>query len=120
MSLSLDKIVATPAPVRRALLALSLMLGVLALVPGQPAGLFAAELMAVGLGLNGLGSLVSLTAWRAPMTARTNIALNFALGALATLPYLVAGLVLLSGGTGAPGWTAAGMILSTLKAAPDA
>lgn len=125
VSLNLERIVAAPALVRRALLALLLLLGVLllgslALIPGQPAALFAVELLVAGLALNGLGILVSRTAWRAPMTTRANIALNFVLSELATLPYLAAGLVLLAGGTGALGWIAAGMMLSTIKAVSDA
>lgn len=113
--MSLDKIVAAPARARRAL-------GSLGLVPGQPAGPFAAELIVAGLEPNGLGTLVSLTAWRAPMTARTGRpSRSTSPSARPPLcPTWSGGLVLLSGGTGALGSIAAGMILSAVKAVSDA
>lgn len=125
VSLNLDKILAGPLLPRRGLLALLLLLAVLlvgsvALIPGLPEAALAAALLAAGLSLAALGLSVSLGSWRSPATARLNIAFGFAMSQLAALPYVAAAVVLLAGGTGAPGWIAAAMILSTAKAVADA
>lgn len=125
VSLNLDKILAGPLLPRRGLLALLLLLAVLVvgsvtLVPGLPEAALAAALMAAGLSLAALGLSVSLGSWRSPATSRLNIAFGFAMSQLAALPYVAAAVVLLAGGTGAPGWIAAAMILSTAKAVADA
>lgn len=125
VSLNLDKILAGPLLPRRGLLALLLLLAVLVvgsvtLVPGLPEAALAAALLAAGLSLAALGLSVSLGSWRSPATSRLNIAFGFAMSQLAALPYVAAAVVLLAGGTGAPGWVAAAMILSTAKAVADA
>lgn len=126
VSLNLDKILAGPLLPRRGLLALLLLLlavlvvGSVTLVPGLPEAALAAALLAAGLSLAALGLSVSLGSWRSPATSRLNIAFGFAMSQLAALPYVAAAVVLLAGGTGAPGWVAAAMILSAAKAVADA
>lgn len=125
VSLNLDKILAAPSLTRRGLLALMLLLAVLAtgslvLVPGQPRLLLAAELAAIGAGLVWLGASASRASWRASGTRPMNIAIGFALGQAAALPYLAAGAALATGAGGPLHWIAAAMILSTIKAVSDA
>ena len=73
-----------------------------------------------GIALNIVGTHVSRRSWSAPATTRGAIAVNFVMTQCASLPYLVAAVALLTGGSGVLGWIAAGMIFSMIKAVSDA
>jgi hypothetical protein len=109
----------------RAAEALILLVGVLTasvllLVPGQGQVMVGAEVLIVGLvswGCVVTIQLLRLRSWQAMRAdLRQAFVLRMALGQIATLPLVVAGIAVLAGGLGGLYWLVAGMLFSILVA----
>ena len=126
VSLNLSRILAYPQLPGRALLAMLLLLTILIiallmLVPGQPIAANAIEILAPGLLLCGAAVIAKVRDLRRSVADwRSYFIGDLAFLAAATLPYLVAGVLLLMGSPAALYWLAAAMILSILKSVADA
>ena len=127
VSLNLKTILSASFLPLRALLALALLIGILAvsslmLMPGQTTTMVAAEVLIVG-GVMWLGgTYIERRGWRAVREggSRATYAANALLLQFATLPYLVAATLLFAGNDSGLYWLAAAVILSTIKAVVDA
>ena len=126
-SINLEKIVSDPGSglpgrVAEALILLVAVLtaSVLLLVPNQGPVMVGAEVLLVGLAAWGwvvVIQLLRLRSWRAMRPdLRRAFVLRVALGQIATLPLVVAGIAVLAGGLGGLYWLAAGMVFSILVA----
>jgi hypothetical protein len=126
-SINLEKIVSDPGSglpgrVAEALILLVAVLtaSVLLLVPSQGPVMVGAEVLVVGLAAWGwvvVIQLLRLRSWRAMRPdLRRAFVLRVALGQIATLPLVVAGIAVLAGGLGGLYWLAAGMVFSILVA----
>ena len=126
-SINLQKILSQPGsglPGRAAealiLLVAVLTASVLVLVPGQGPVMIGAEVLVVGLATWGwvvVIQLLRLRSWRAMRPdLRQAFVLRVALGQIATLPLVVAGIAVLAGGLGGLYWLVAGMVFSILVA----
>ena len=127
VSINLERILSDPGGglSGRAAEALILLVAVLTastllLVPGQGRALVAAELLAVGVtawGSVGAIQLLRLRSWRT-MAAdlRGAFVMRAALGQVATLPFVAAGIAVLVGGLEGLYWLVPGMVISTLVA----
>jgi hypothetical protein len=126
-SINLQKILSQPGsglPGRAAealiLLVAVLTASVLLLVPGQGPVMIGAEVLVVGLATWGwvvVIQLLRLRSWRAMRPdLRQAFVLRVALGQIATLPLVVAGIAVLAGGLGGLYWLVAGMVFSILVA----
>ena len=126
-SINLEKIVSQPGSglpgrVAEALILLVAVLtaSVLLLVPGQGPAMVGAELLVVGLATWGwvvVIQLLRLRSWQAMRPdLRQAFVLRVALGQIATLPVVVAGIAVLAGGLGGLYWLVAGMVFSILVA----
>ena len=102
------------------LLVAVLTASVLVLVPGQGPVMIGAEVLVVGLATWGwvvVIQLLRLRSWRAMRPdLRQAFVLRVALGQIATLPLVVAGIAVLAGGLGGLYWLVAGMVFSILVA----
>ena len=127
VSINLQQIVSEPGSglPGRAGEALILLVGVLIasvllLVPGQGQGTVGAEVLAVGLATWGSVVAIQLLRVRVWGTMRPDLrqafVLRVALGQIATLPLVVAGIAVLAGGLGGLYWLVAGMVFSILVA----
>ena len=126
-SINLEKILSQPGSglpgrVAEALILLVAVLtaSVLLLVPGQGPVMVGAEVLVVGLATWGwvvVIQLLRLRSWRAMRAdLRQAFVLRVALGQIATLPLVVAGIAVLAGGLGGLYWLVAGMVFSILVA----
>ena len=126
-SINLEKIVSQPGSglpgrVAEALILLVAVLtaSVLLLVPGQGPVMVGAEVLVVGLATWGwvvVIQLLRLRSWRAMRPdLRQAFVLRVALGQIATVPLVVAGIAVLAGGLGGLYWLVAGMVFSILVA----
>jgi hypothetical protein len=126
VSLNLSRILSYPQLPGRALLAMMLLLTILIvaslmLVPGQPAMANAVEILAGGFLICGAGIIAKARDLRRSVTDwRFYFIQDAASLAIAVLPYLVAGILLLMGAASALYWLAAAMILSIVKSMMDA
>ena len=97
-----------------------LMVSVLLLVPGQGEGTVGAEVLAVGLATWGWVVAIQRLRLRDWGTMRPDLrqafVLRVALGQIATLPLVVAGIAVLAVGLGGLYWLVAGMVFSILVA----
>ena len=131
VSINLEKIMSTPAyglP-GRALEALIVLLAVLTvssllLVPGQGTPLVGAEVLAVGVvdwaAVVGL-QVLQVRHWQAmEPTLRWNFVTRAALGQAATVPFVAAGVAVLSWGLGGLYWLVGGVVFSYLAAVTGA
>jgi uncharacterized membrane protein YesL len=127
VSINLQEIVSNPDSglAGRAGEALILLVGVLTasvllLVPGQGQVMVGAEVLVVGLLTWGCVVAIQLLRLRSWGTMRPDLrqpfVLRVALGQIATLPLVVAGIAVLVAGLGGLYWLVAGMILSILVA----
>jgi hypothetical protein len=93
---------------------------VLLLVPGQGQVMVGAEVLVVGLVTWGCVVAIQLLRLRSWGTMRPDLrqpfVLRVALGQIATLPLVVAGIAVLVAGLGGLYWLVAGMVFSTLVA----
>jgi len=131
VSINLPKIVSDPGSglPGRAAEALILLVGVLTasillLVSGQGPMMVGAEVLIVGLATWGcvvVIQLLRLRSWRVMRPdLRQTFVLRVALGQIATLPLVVAGIAVLAGGLGGLYWLVAGMLFSILVGLFDA
>jgi hypothetical protein len=131
VSINLEKILADPnsgLPGRAAealiLLVAVLTASVLLLVPGQSTALIGVELLAVGLAAWGWIVAIQLRRlgyWRTMRPdLRQAFVLRVALGQLATLPLVIAGVAVLTVGLGGLYWLVAGTVFSILAALSEA
>jgi len=127
VSINLQRIVSEPGSSLpgRAAEALILLVGVLTasillLVPGRGKGMVGAEMLVVGLATWGWVVAIQLLRLRSWGTMRPDLrqafVLRVALGQIATLPLVVAGIAVLVGGFGGLYWLVAGMVFSILVA----
>lgn len=127
VSINLEKILSDPSsglPGRAAealiLLVAVLTVSVLSLVPGQGAALIGAEVLAVGLAAWGWVVAIQLPRLRSWRTIRPDLrgafVLRIALGQIATLPAIIAGVAVLVGGLGGLYMLVPGMVFSILVA----
>ncbi|HSK86508.1 MAG TPA: hypothetical protein VK902_24340 [Rubrobacter sp.] len=127
VSINLQTIVSEPGSglPGRAAEALILLVGVLTasvllLVPGQGRVMVGSEVLVVGLLTWGCVVTIQLLRLRSWPTMRPDLrrpfVLRVALAQIATLPLVVAGIVVLVGGLEGLYWLVAGMVLSTLVA----
>jgi hypothetical protein len=127
VSINLQKIVSDPrsglagrAGEALILLVAVLVASVLVLVPGQGLGVLGAEVLVVGLADWGWIVAIQLPRLRAWGTMRADLRASFVarvvLGQVATLPLVIAGVVVLSVGTGGLYWLMAGTVFSILAA----
>lgn len=126
VSLNLGKILAFPVLPGRALTAMLLLLAVLLvsglmLIPGQPGVANGAEVLCVGVSICGASAVIGFRGVQnATQEYRREFILSLLFLAVATAPYVIAGILLLSANTAAPYWLAAAIMLSFLKAMLDA
>jgi hypothetical protein len=131
VSINLEKILADPhsgLPGRAAealiLLVAVLTASTLQLVPGQSTALIGVELLAVGLAAWGWIVAIQLRRlgyWRTMRPdLRQAFVLRVALGQLATLPLVIAGIAVLTVGLGGLYWLVAGTVFSILAALSEA
>ena len=126
VSINLTRIISLPGLPNRALLALIILLTILVicsllLIPGQPQTLAGIELLFVGL-------IVWITATRLDVIIllkkepqyRSSYMLNMTLTQFALLPYIVAGIIVLTRGAGGLYWLVPAIIISFIKALLDA
>jgi hypothetical protein len=127
VSINLQKIVSDPssglagrAAEALILLVAVLMASVLVLVPAQGQGVLGAEVLVVGLAAWGWIVAIQLPRLRDWGTIRADLrgpfVLRVALGQVATLPLVIAGVAVLWVGPGGLYWLMAGTILSILAA----
>jgi modulator of FtsH protease len=126
VSLNLPKILAIAHLPQRAMLAMLLLLTILIvaslmLIPGQPVTANAIEILVVGLLISGAACSTKFR----DLSRRNPDWRHYFIGdvlfvAAATLPYLIAGGLLLAGASSGLYWLAAAFILSTAKAVLDA
>ncbi len=124
VSITLQEIVSDPGSglPGRAAEALILLVGVLTasvllLVPGQGQVMVSAEVLVVGLVTWGCVVAIQLRSWGTMRPdLRQVFVLRVALGQIATLPLVVAGIAVLAGGLGGLYWLVAGMVFSILVA----
>jgi hypothetical protein len=131
VSINLEKILADPhsgLPGRAAealiLLVAVLTASTLQLVPGQSTALIGVEVLAVGLAAWGWIVAIQLRRlgyWRTMRPdLRQAFVLRVALGQLATLPLVIAGIAVLTVGLGGLYWLVAGTVFSILAALSEA
>ena len=131
VSINLEKILADPTsglPGRAAealiLLVAVLTASTLQLVPGQSTALIGVEVLAVGLAAWGWIVAIQLRRlgyWRTMRPdLRRAFVLRVALGQLATLPLVIAGIAVLTVGLGGLYWLVAGTVFSILAALSEA
>jgi hypothetical protein len=131
VSINLEKILADPhsgLPGRAAealiLLVAVLTASTLQLVPGQSTALIGVEVLAVGLAAWGWIVAIQLRRlgyWRTMRPdLRRAFVLRVALGQLATLPLVIAGIAVLTVGLGGLYWLVAGTVFSILAALSEA
>src|SRR5215204_5403825 len=127
VSINLQKIVSDPSSglAGRAAEALILLVGVLlasvlVLVPAQGAGVLGVEVLVVGLAAWGWIVAIQLPLLRRWGAMRPDLRVSFvvrvAMGQIATIPTIVAGIAVLAGGLGGLYWLVAGMAFSILAA----
>jgi hypothetical protein len=127
VSINLQKIVSNPsfglagrAAEALILLVAVLMASVLVLVPAQGLGVLGAEVLVVGLAAWGWIVVIQLPRLREWGTMRADLRGPFVarvvLGQVATLPLVIAGVVVLSVGRGGLYWLMAGTVFSILAA----
>ena len=126
VSINLTRIISLPGLPNRAFLALIILLTILImcsllLIPGQSQTLIGIELLVVGL-------IVWITATRLDVIIllkkepqyRSSYMLNMALTQSALLPYIIAGIIVLTRGAGGLYWLVPAIIISFIKAILDA
>ena len=126
LSLNLEKIVSLSGVAERAQITLvmilaTLLLGSLLLIPRQeflPTGV---EGLVVGIATVALGTQFGLRSIRATQPAfRPTVARNLLLFEVATVPYVIGGVLLLLGNDNGMYWIAAAICISLVKAVLDA
>jgi hypothetical protein len=126
ISLNLARILTFPTLPSRALLAMLLLLTVLVvdlllLIPRQSTLANGIEVLAIGGAIWGFGTTLEIRdLFRAADEFRVNQCVDLVILELATVPFVIAGVLLLEGRGVALYWLAAATILSMVKPAVDA
>ncbi len=126
VSINLAKILETRGLADRALQALVILLaimivGLLMLMPNQPTGAIAAEILYVSVSTIALGTWLCVRSLRRSRPEnRGNYVFSLVLFEIASLPGLIAGLVVLAGSEGGLYWLGIGICISFMKAVSDA
>ena len=126
VSINLARIISLPGLPNRAFLALIILLTILVvssllLIPGQSLTLVGIELLAVGLFVWITATMldVRILQKKEPQY-RLPYVLNMALTQFAVLPYVVAGILVLTRGAGGLYWLVSAIVISFIKAILDA
>ena len=126
VSISLSKILASPRLPNRALQALVLLLAPLVicsllLVPGLPLVVYGVMVLGVGLLVWTAVTLLDLRSLRhAEIQFRRFLIGNFVMNQVTVLPYIIAGIALLTSGIHGLYWVVPGVLFSLIKALLDA
>ncbi len=127
VSLNLTKILSFSSLPNRALVAMTLLVAILLtstmlLIPSQPAVAVGSEILFAGFIAWLMGTLLEVKRLRAgrEMVKVSNLVANMIVFQLATLPYIVAGLILVTGNTNGLYWFSAAVVVSLLKVVIDA
>jgi hypothetical protein len=130
VSINLDRILALGLPGRAigaitmliTMLISVLFVAILGLVPGQPRGVLAAELLAVGLVSWTILAVIKLRGLRGGDDGQPTYAryLSLVLSQAASLPFLVAGASLIPQAGGGLYWLVPGIVFALLEAVLDA
>jgi hypothetical protein len=126
VSINMPKIISSPILPNRALQALLILVVILVvssllLVPGQPLFVVGVEVLATGAAIWIGNTLLDARALRkVDEQYRQPYLRNLVLSQVATIPYLVGGVVILAAGAVGLYWIVAAIILSFLKAIIDA
>ncbi|MEO8668836.1 MAG: hypothetical protein ABI399_09985 [Bauldia sp.] len=125
LSINLEKILAAPALPNRALLALGILLATLmissyVLIPGQELVSVGSEILSTAIGFAILSTAVDVyTLRRLPVHNKATFIGNALFLAVAVVPYMVGGVMLIGGNIGGLYWVCAGVVLSIIKAIAD-
>ncbi len=126
VSMNLSRILSMPFLPLRALLALMILVAILIattllMVPGQTTLSAGLQLLLVGGAVWALGSFVELRGWVQLAANRNHITFlaNVVLQQAATLPYIVAGALVLSGNVDGLFWFAIAVVFSFVKSVTD-
>jgi hypothetical protein len=126
VSINMPKIISSPILPNRALQALLILVVILVvssllLVPGQALFIVGVEVLATGAAIRTTNTLLDARAIRkVDAQYRQPYLRNLVLSQVATIPYLVGGVVILAAGAVGLYWVVAAIILSFLKAIIDA
>jgi modulator of FtsH protease len=126
VSINLTRIISLPGLPNRALLALILLLTILIvcsllLVPGQTLTFVGIEVLVVGLVVWTIATTLDVSILRKKeLDYRLPYVLNMALTQFAVLPYVIAGIVVLTRGTDGLYWIVPAIVVSFIKAILDA
>ena len=126
VSINLTRIISLPGLPNRALLALILLLTILVvssllLVPGQTLTFVGIEVLIVGLVVWTIATSLDVTILRKKEPDyRLPYVLNMALSQFAVLPYVIAGIIVLTLGAGGLYWIVPAIVVSFIKAILDA
>lgn len=126
VSISLSKILPSPRLPNRALQALILLLaifvmGSLLLVPGQPLVVYGVEVLVVGLLVWAALTALDVSSVRKAEIQFRRISIgNLILNQVTVLPYMIAGIAMLTSGSNGFYWIVLGIMFSFIKALLDA
>ena len=126
ISLNLTKILVNVGLPNRALVGLTVLLGALIvsslmLLPDQPPKIAGIELLVAGLLVWAIGTRLDvLSVRKSEAQYRGHFLLHSILFQVAVVPYMVGGILLVIGWSGAMYWVAAGVLLSVLMACLEA
>jgi hypothetical protein len=126
VSLNLSKILGFPFLLMRAFLALLLLLAILVissllLVPGQSYETVGFQILLVGIPIWLGGGVIEIRGWRglSPTQNRITYISNAILLEAATIPYLIAGAMILGNNIDGLDWLSVAIVLSFVKAVVD-
>jgi hypothetical protein len=126
VSINLTRILSLPMLPNRALLILIVLLTVvivssLALVPGQPLWIVGIELLGIGLAAWIMVTILDVNMFRKTIAQyRRSFTINIGLSQCAVLPYILAGIIVLTSGNSGLYWIVPAIIFSFVKAILDA
>lgn len=126
VSISLSKILPSPRLSNRALQALILLLAILVmgsllLVPGQPLVVYGVEVLVVGLLVWAALTALDVSSVRKAEIQFRRISIgNLILNQVTVLPYMIAGIAMLTSGSNGFYWIVLGIMFSFIKALLDA
>jgi modulator of FtsH protease len=127
ISLNLQKILGAAFLPLRAILALILLVAILAvssflLMPGLGEAVAGAGILGIGALIVLAGTMIEAIGWRerTPQQHRGTFLFNALLLEAATIPWLIGGILVLSGASSGYYWLAGGVVLAFVKAVVDA
>lgn len=119
ISINVTRILTDPALPGRAAETLVLPTGILvactyALVPHQPAGLLGGELIATGLAMWGIPTLIHIRAFRMPASAPLRLIPRMSLTFFSSWPFVASGILLLLHNNSALYWCVSGVVVALI------